>query len=61
MRYKLLEMVLPEHRNLRCRLLEECLNDEEIMFMTLVALIGGGEKELWDLATQKYLGCVYIL
>ena len=50
---------LPEHRDLRCRLLEECLNDEEIMFMTFAALVGGGKKELWDLVTQKYLVSPY--
>ena len=46
---------LPEHHHLRCELLDECLNDEEIMFMTLAALAGGGEDELWNLVTQKYL------
>ena len=50
---------LSEHHNLRCRLLEECLNDEEIMFMTFAALVGGGKKELWDLVTQKYLVSPY--
>ena len=50
---------LYEHHNLRCRLLEECLNDEKIMFMTLAALIEGGEKELWDLVTHKYLVSSY--
>ena len=50
---------LPEHRDLRCRLLEECLNDEEIMFMTLVALAGGGGEELWNLVTQEYLASPY--
>ena len=50
---------LSEHQNLRCRLLEECLNDEEIMFMTFAALVGGGKKELWDLVTQKYLVSPY--
>ena len=35
---------LPEHHDLRCRLLEECLNDEEIMFMTLVALAAEGKR-----------------
>ena len=50
---------LSEHHNLRCRLLEECLNDEEIMFMTFAALVGGGKKELWDLVTQKYLVSSY--
>ena len=50
---------LPEHRDLRCKLLEECLNDEKIMLMTLAALIGGGEKELSDLVTQKYLVSPY--
>ena len=50
---------LPEHRDLRRKLLEECLNDEEIMFMTLAALAGGGEEELWNLVTQEYLGSPY--
>ena len=50
---------LSEHHDLRCRLLEECLNDEKIMFMTLAALVGGGEKELWNLVTQKYLVSPY--
>ena len=50
---------LPEHHHLRCRLLDECLNDEEIMFMTLAALAGGGEDELWNLVTQKYLVSPY--
>ena len=50
---------LSEHHDLRCKLLEECLNDEKIMFMTLAALIGGGEKELWNLVTQKYLVSPY--
>ena len=50
---------LTEHHDLRCKLLEECLNDEKIMFMTLVALIGGAEKELWNLVTQKYLVSSY--
>ena len=50
---------LSEHHNLRCRLLEECLNDEEIMFMTFTALVGGGKKKLWDLVTQKYLVSPY--
>ena len=44
-----------EHRQFRRELLEGCLNDEEIMFMTLAALAGGGEKELWDLIEKKYL------
>ena len=50
---------LTEHHDLRCRLLEECPNDEKIMFMTLAALVGGGEKELWNLVTQKYLVSPY--
>lgn len=45
----------PEHRQFRRELLEVCLNDEEIMFMTLAALVGGGEEELWNLVTQEYL------
>ena len=53
------ECGLPEHRDLRRELLEECLNDEEIMFMTLAALFGGGEEELWNLVTQEYLASPY--
>ena len=48
-----------EHHNLRRELLEECLNDEEIMFLTLAALAGGGEEELWNLVTQEYLVSPY--
>ena len=48
-----------EHRDLRCKLLDECLNDEEIMFMTLAALAGGGEEELWNLVIQEYLVSPY--
>ena len=48
-----------EHRDLRCKLLEECLNDEDIMFMTLAALAGGGKEELWNLVTKKYLESNY--
>ena len=50
---------LSKHRHLRRKLLEECLNDEDIMFMTLAALAGGGEDELWNLVTQKYLESPY--
>lgn len=50
---------LPEHRDFRRELLEECLNDEEIMFMTLAALFRGGEEELWHLVTQEYLESPY--
>ena len=50
---------LPEHCQFRRELLEECLNDEEIMFMTLAALVGGGEEELWNLVTQEYLESPY--
>ena len=50
-----------EHHHLRCKLLEECLNDEEIMFMTLAALAGGGKEELWNLVTQKYLESNYAM
>ena len=49
----------PEHRQLRRELLEECLNDEEIMFMTLAALVGGGKKELWNLVTKEYVARPY--
>ena len=48
-----------EHRQLRRELLEGCLNDEEIMFMTLAALMGKGEEELWNLVTQQYLASSY--
>ena len=50
---------LLEHRDFRRKLLEECLNDEEIMFMTLAALAGGGEEELWNLVTEEYLASPY--
>ncbi len=50
---------LPEHQDLRRALLEECLNDEEIMFMTLAALMGKGEEELWNLVTKEYLASPY--
>ncbi|MYB95555.1 hypothetical protein F4Y43_17030 [Candidatus Poribacteria bacterium] len=53
------ECRFPEHRELRRKLLEECLNDEDIMFMTLAALAGGGEEELWNLVTQEYLAGPY--
>ena len=45
----------PEHRQFRRELLEECLNDEEIMFMTLTALTEGGRDELWSLVNDEYL------
>ena len=50
---------LPEHRTLRRKRLEGCLNDEEIMFMTLAALAGGGEEELWNLVIEEYLKSPY--
>ncbi len=50
---------LPKHRDFRRKLLEECLNDEEIMFMTLAALAGKGEEELWNLVTKEYLASPY--
>ncbi len=53
------ECDLPEHRTLRRELLEDCLNDEEIMLMTLAALAGKGEKELWNLVIQEYLRSPY--
>ena len=49
----------PEHRQFRRELFEECLSDEEIMFMTLAALVGKGEEELWNLVTQEYLASPY--
>ena len=49
----------PEHRQLRRELLEECLNDEEIMFMTLAALAEGGQDELWRLVEDEYLESPY--
>ena len=45
----------PEHRQFRRELLEECLNDEDIMFMTLAALVEGGRDELWSLVKDEYL------
>ena len=53
------ECGLPEHRDLRRKRLEECLNDEEIMFMTLAALMGEGKEELWNLVTEEYLASPY--
>ena len=53
------ECKLSEHRDLRRKLLEEGLNDEDIMFMTLAALVGGGEEDLWNLVTQEYLASPY--
>ena len=53
------ECNLPGHQDLRLALLEECLNDEEIMFMTLAALAGKGEEELWNLVTEAYLASPY--
>ena len=49
----------PEHRQLRRELLEECLNDEDIMFMTLTALAEGGQDELWSLVKDEYLESHY--
>ena len=49
----------PQHRQFRRELLEECLNDEEIMFMTLAALTEGGQEELWSLVTQEYIKSPY--
>ena len=49
----------PEHRQLKRELLEECLNDEEIMFMTLAALSEGGRDELWSLVKDEYLESHY--
>ena len=48
-----------EHRDFRCKLLDECLNDEDIMFMTLAALVAGGEEELWNLVSEEYLESPY--
>ena len=48
-----------EHRQLRRELLEECLNDEDIMFMTLAALAEGGQDELWSLVKDEYLESHY--
>jgi len=50
---------LPEHRQFRRKLLEECLNDEDIMFMTLTALVEGGRDELWSLVEDEYLESHY--
>ena len=49
----------PEHRQLRRELLEDCLNDEDIMFMTLAALAEGGRDELWSLVEDEYLKSPY--
>ena len=49
----------PEHRQFRRELFEECLNDEEIMFMTLAALAEGGRDELWSLVKDEYLESHY--
>ena len=49
----------PEHRQFRQELLEECLNDEDIMFMTLAALAEGGRDELWSLVKDEYLESHY--
>ena len=57
--WQVVECGLTEHRDLRRKLLEECLNDEDIMFMTLAALVGGGEEELWNLVPQEYLASPY--
>ncbi|MDE0324217.1 MAG: NACHT domain-containing protein [Candidatus Poribacteria bacterium] len=50
---------LPEHRQFRRELLEEGLNDEDIMFMTLAALVEGGRHELWSLVEDEYLESPY--
>lgn len=49
----------PKHCQFRCELLEACLNDEEIMFMSLIALAWGGKEELWDLVRKRYLESDY--
>ena len=49
----------PEHVQLRRNLLEEYNNDQDIMFMTIAALTGGGKEELWNLVTQEYLNSNY--
>lgn len=48
-----------EHIHLRRTLLEECQNDDEIMFMTIAAFTGKGEKELLNLVTEEYLKSQY--
>ena len=53
------ECRLSEHHELRRELLGGCLNDEEIMFMTLAALKGEGEEELWNLVAKEYLASPY--
>ena len=50
----------PEHRQLRRELLEECLNDEDIMFMTLAALVGGGKKELLKFSEENCVNIVEV-
>ena len=59
--WKVSDCNLPEHQNFRRKLLEECLNDEEIMFMALTALAERGQAELWDLVTQEYLVSPYAM
>ena len=49
----------PKHIELRRNLLEEYNNDEEVMFMTIAALTGGGKEELLNLVTQVYLNSHY--
>ena len=49
----------PKHVQLRRTILEECKNDEEIMFMTIAAIAGGGEEELCDLVEKEYLESHY--
>ena len=49
----------PEHVQMRRNLFEECKNDEEIMFMTIAAIAGGGEEELCDLVEKEYLESHY--
>ena len=48
-----------KHHQFRRELLEACLNDEEIMFMSVIALAWGGKEELWNLVTQEYLESDY--
>lgn len=49
----------PQHVQHRRTLLEESKNDQEILYMTIAALSGGGKEELWNLVTQEYIKSHY--
>ncbi|MCY4404689.1 MAG: hypothetical protein OXD54_19140 [Candidatus Poribacteria bacterium] len=57
--WKVAQCNTPQHVQHRRTLLEECKNDQEILFMTIAALSGGGKEELWNLVTQEYLNSQY--